>query len=288
MPAPALHELAERIGAIKVLDIPAKPLGKVVRKLVPAGPAKDALSGTWLGHALHPLLTDVPIGTWTSAGLLDLVGGQDAQGAADLLVGAGIAAALPAIVTGYTEWADSELGDPAVRRIGIVHAVSNVTALGLYVASLAARRRGARTRGKLLGLAGAGALGAGGFLGGHLSYARGVGVDATVFDATPEGWTEVARAGEPAEGEVRKVEVEGVAVALVRHGGELFALADRCTHRGGPLSDGELVEGCLQCPWHASRFALTDGGVVRGPAFSPQPAYGVREWNGVVEIGPPL
>lgn len=288
MPAPALHEIAERIGAIKVLDLPAKPLGKLVRMLVPPGPVKDALSGTWLGHPLHPLLTDVPIGTWTSAGLLDLLGGKDAENGADLLVGAGIAAALPAVVTGYTEWADSELGDPAVRRIGIVHAVSNATALGLYVASLAARLSGDRTRGKLLGLGGASALGVGGFLGGHLSYAKGVGVDATVFDPTPMRWTEVARAGEPAEGAVLKVEVEGVAVALVRHGGELFALADRCTHRGGPLSDGKLVEGCLECPWHGSRFALADGGVVRGPAFSPQAAYEVREWNSVVEIGPPL
>lgn len=288
MPAPALHEIAERIGAIKVLDLPAKPLGKLVRMLVPPGPVKDALSGTWLGHPLHPLLTDVPIGTWTSAGLLDLLGGKDAENGADLLVGAGIAAALPAVVTGYTEWADSELGDPAVRRIGIVHAVSNATALGLYVASLVARLSGDRTRGKLLGLGGASALGVGGFLGGHLSYAKGVGVDATVFDPTPMRWTEVARAGEPAEGAVLKVEVEGVAVALVRHGGELFALADRCTHRGGPLSDGKLVEGCLECPWHGSRFALADGGVVRGPAFSPQAAYEVREWNSVVEIGPPL
>lgn len=288
MPAPALHELAERIGAIEALDPLAKPLGKAVRKLVPPGPVKDALSGTWLGHALHPLLTDVPIGTWTSAGLLDLLGGEDAEDAADLLVGAGIAAALPAVITGYTEWADSEMGDPSVRRMGIVHAASNATALGLYIASLAARRSGARSRGKLLGLAGAGALGAGGFLGGHLSYAKGVGVDTTAFEPDPEGWTEVARAGEPAEGEVRQVEVQGIEVALVRHRGQLFAMADRCTHRGGPLSDGELVDGCLQCPWHASRFALADGGVVRGPAYAPQPAYSVRERDGAVEVGPPL
>lgn len=288
MPAPALHELAERLGALEALDAVATPLGRTVRTLVGAGPVKDALSGTWLGHALHPLLTDVPIGTWTSAGLLDLLGGKDAEGTADLLVGVGVAAALPTVLTGYTEWADSEVGDPTVRRIGIVHAAANATALGLYAASLAARRRGDRGRGKLLGLAGAGALGAGGFLGGHLSYARGVGVDQTAFYPAVEGWTEVARAGEPAEGEVRRVAVQGIAVALVRQGGRLFALAGRCTHRGGPLSEGELLAGCLECPWHGSRFSLPDGGVERGPASSPQPAYAVRERDGAVEVGPPL
>lgn len=287
MPAPILHELAERLGAVDALDAPAKPLGKGVRKLVPPGPIKDALSGTWLGHALHPLLTDLPIGTWTSAALLDLLGGADAQGGADLLVGAGLAAAVPTLVTGWTEWADSEVGDPAVRRVGIVHAASNATAVALYTASLAARRRGDRKRGVLLSLTGAAALGAGGFLGGHLSYAKGVGVDQTAFDPVPGEWTPVARSDELPEGAVRRVEVGGVGVALVRHDGRLFALADRCTHRGGPLSEGDLVDGCLECPWHGSRFWLQDGGVARGPASAPQPAYGVREREGAVEIGPP-
>lgn len=288
MPAPVLHELAERLGAVAALDAVATPVGRKVRRLLPAGPVKDGLSGTWLGHALHPLLTDVPIGTWTSALLLDVLGGKDSEDASDLLVAAGVAASLPAVVTGYSDWADSEVGDPAVRRIGIVHAASNATALTFYVASLGARRAGARTRGKLLSLAGAAALGAGGFLGGHLSYAKGVGVDQTAFDAAPEEWTEVARAAELAEGEVRRVEVAGIGVALVRRHGDLFALADRCTHRGGPLSAGELVDGCLQCPLHGSRFALTDGGVVRGPATAPEPAYAVRERDGAVEVGPPL
>ena len=134
--------------------------GKAVRDTVPAGPAKDALSGVWLGHALHPLLTDLPIGSYTSAVLLDWLGGRDAERAADRLIGLGLLFTLPTAATGMTEWADSEVGDPAVRRVGLVHAALNVGATALFGASLAARRGGARGTGRLLALAGAGLLGA--------------------------------------------------------------------------------------------------------------------------------
>jgi nitrite reductase/ring-hydroxylating ferredoxin subunit/uncharacterized membrane protein len=284
MTSPALHDAAERIGSVEALDPVGQKIGKLVRNAVPAGPVKDALSGTWLGHALHPMLTDVPIGTWTSATLLDLVGGEDAAGASEKLIALGIAAAAPTFVTGWVEYADSEATDPSVRRMGLVHAWSNGTALALYGASLAARRRGDRGRGILLGLAGATALGAGGYLGGHLSYAKGIGVDATAFESGPEEWTEVAKASDVADGRPHKVTAEGVDVLLVRHDGALRALANTCTHRGGPLDVGELVDGCVECPLHGSRFALADGSVVRGPATQPQPVYEVRERDGAVEV----
>src|SRR5689334_2483363 len=147
-------ELVGQIERLAELDEPAATVGKTVRDIVPAGPVKDALSGRWLGHALHPFLTDLPIGTWTSAVLLDWLGGRGGRDAADRLIGLGLLAAGPAAVTGMTDWADSEAADPAVRRLGIVHAVSNVAALGLFGASLALRRRGARPAGKLVALAG--------------------------------------------------------------------------------------------------------------------------------------
>jgi nitrite reductase/ring-hydroxylating ferredoxin subunit/uncharacterized membrane protein len=284
MTSPAAHDLAERIGEVHALDPVGQTLGKFVRNAVPPGPVKDALSGTWLGHALHPLLTDVPIGSWTSATMLDLVGGREAAGASEKLIGIGIAAAVPTFWTGWTEYADSEVANPSVRRMGIVHAASNGTALALYGASLAARRKGNRGRGVLLGLAGAAALGAGGFLGGHLSYAKGVGVDVTAFESGPEDWTEVARAAEVADDRPHKVSVDGVDILLVRHEGALRALSNTCTHRGGPLNEGELVDGCVQCPWHGSRFSLSDGSVRRGPATAPQPVYDVRERDGGVEV----
>ena len=178
---PYMHRLAERFGELEILDAPAEAWAKTVRRLLGPGAVKDAISGTFLGHPLHPLLTDLPIGTWTSATLLDLIGGRGSRDAADRLVAAGIAAAIPTAITGTSDWADTTPADDTIRRIGAVHAVSNVAALALYGASLAARRRGRRGRGVLLGLAGMGALGVGGHLGGHLSYEKGVGVQQTVF-----------------------------------------------------------------------------------------------------------
>jgi hypothetical protein len=123
--------MSERIGSLDVLDKPGTFIAGLVRKLLPGGAVKDALSGTWMGHALHPLLTDVPIGTWTSATMLDVVGGADSERAAEILIAVGIAAAVPTAVTGWSDWADTEPDSDEVRRLGIVHAASNGTARSL-------------------------------------------------------------------------------------------------------------------------------------------------------------
>ena len=174
---PIGHDLLERLGSLEAVDGPAKAIAKLVRSAKAPAKVNEALSGTWLGHPVHPLLIVVPMGSWISAVLLDWLGGEDADTAADLLLGAGLAGAIPTVATGYADWADSEPSSDAVRRIGIVHAACNGTAAGLFAASLAARARGARGKGKLLALVGLGAIGAGGYLGGHLTYAEGVGVD---------------------------------------------------------------------------------------------------------------
>jgi nitrite reductase/ring-hydroxylating ferredoxin subunit/uncharacterized membrane protein len=284
--SPALEAVA-KITSLEQLDQPAKRIGKTVRDAVPAGPVKDALSGTWLGHALHPLLTDLPIGTWTSAVLLDWLGGERSEAAADRLIALGIAFTAPAVATGWTEWADSEVADDGVRRIGIVHAAANVGATSLFGASLAARRSGSRGTGKLLALAGAGVLGMSGYLGGHLAFAEGLGVDRTAFEDAPDDWTAVLRESELPEGESRYAEVAGVGVMLARSGGEIHALSNSCSHRGGPLDEGELADGCVTCPWHGSVFRLADGGVERGPAAYPQPVWQVRVRDGLVELNAP-
>ncbi|HZB76593.1 MAG TPA: Rieske 2Fe-2S domain-containing protein [Solirubrobacteraceae bacterium] len=282
--SPAVHDAVEQLAGLEGLDEPAKVIGKSVRDVVPAGPVKDALSGVWLGHALHPLLTDLPIGSYTSAVLLDWLGGRDGEPAADRLIGLGILFTLPTAATGMTEWADSEAGDPAVRRVGLIHAALNVGATLLFGASLASRRRGARGSGKLLALAGAGVLGASGHLGGHLSYAEGVGVDQTAFEEPPEDWTPALRDAELPEGESRFAEVGGVGVLVARHQGAVYALSNRCSHRGGPLDEGELHDGCVTCPLHKSTFRLEDGSVVRGPSAYPQPRWETRVRDGVIEL----
>src|SRR5215210_9215241 len=142
--SPAAHQFFDRVGTLDAVDQPARAIGKAVRGAVPAGRVKDGLSGAWLGHALHPLLTDLPIGTWTSAVLLDWLGGKQAGGAADRLIGMGLATAVPTVLTGLNDWADTEVASDSVRRIGIIHAIANVTAASLFGASLAARRGGSR------------------------------------------------------------------------------------------------------------------------------------------------
>ena len=202
-------------------------------------------------------------------------------------MGIGIASTFPAVLTGLTEWADSEVGSPAARRVGLVHAAANVGATALFTASLAARRSGARGTGKLLALAGAGALGAGGWLGGHLSYAQGLGVDQTAFEAGPEDWTAALPDAELSEGALHRVDAGGVAVLVARVDGEVHAIANRCSHRGAPLDEGEVEGGCVVCPWHGSVFRLAGGGVERGPAAYPQPSWQVRVREGTIEVAPP-
>jgi nitrite reductase/ring-hydroxylating ferredoxin subunit/uncharacterized membrane protein len=285
---PRVTRLLRDLERAASLDPPARAVGKYVRSLLGRGTLKDALSGTWLGHPLHPVLTDVPVGTWTSATILDVAGGDDAGPAADRLILIGIAAAIPTAVSGWSDWADSEPTSDGVRRIGMVHAVSNVAALSLYAASLVARARGRRGRGVALGLAGAGALATGGMLGGDLAYAKGVGVDRAAFLRPIEDWTAVAGTGDVREGTPRRAEADGQAVVLVRRAGRVHALADRCVHRGGSLHEGELVDGCIECPLHGSRFHLDDGSVERGPAAYPQPVFEVREIEDRVEIRSPV
>lgn len=284
MERPTLHRLAHEVGEREALDPPARRLLEGAHRAIRPGRLRDALSGTFLGHALHPLMTDLPIGTWTSALLLDAVGGRAREPAARRLIGAGIIASLPTAATGAVEWADSADGRAATRRIGLVHAAANLTALGLFSASYLARRGGARASGRLLALVGGAALGVGGHLGGHLSYVNGEGVAVTSFESGPDEWTAALPVSEVADRSPVCAEVGGVPVLLVRQGERICALADRCNHRGGPLHEGEISGGSVTCPWHGSRFRISDGSVERGPASSPQPAYEVRVREGRVEV----
>jgi uncharacterized membrane protein len=173
-----LNTLVARLESVEALDGLGQTAGRTVRELVPVGVAKDVLSGAWLGHALHPIMTDIPIGAWTSSVLLEWTGGKDGRSASDRLILTGVLAAGATIATGWSDWADAEQRSAAVRRSGLVHAAANATATTLMISSYFARKRGARGRGRLLSLAGSAALGAGGWLGGHLSYTLGAGVTA--------------------------------------------------------------------------------------------------------------
>lgn len=275
-----LYELTERLGKLEALDSAGHKVAEAVGRALPHGPVKDALSGTWLGHALHPVLTDVPIGTWASASILDILGGEDTGRSAELLIGVGLAAAVPTVAAGWSDWSDTQGSE---QRIGLVHGASNGAVTLLYGSSLWARRRGNRGVGVSLGLLGAGLTLASAYLGGHLSLSKGVGVDQTAFEDGPSEWTtvmsEAALGPEPAS-----ADVGGTAVMLVRHRGAIKAIMDRCSHLSGPLHEGELRDDCIVCPWHGSVFRLDDGAVVEGPARAPQPAYDVRVEQGDIQV----
>ncbi|HET7305961.1 MAG TPA: Rieske 2Fe-2S domain-containing protein [Segeticoccus sp.] len=276
-----LPSLAHRLEQLQQLDRVGKPLSSAVTRLVQPRLVRNLLSGTNLGHPLHPMLTDVPIGAWTMAALLDTVGGERSAPAADGLVGAGIAAAVPTAASGLNDWSDL-LGEES--RVGLVHATANSVALSLYGASLVARLTGHRRGGRVLSSLGMVALGVGGYLGGHLAYSRGVNVNHTAFHSPPSEWTPVLPDAELAEGQSRRVDAAGSPVLLHRSGGRTYALDSVCTHAGGPLEEGTFADGCVTCPWHGSVFELGDGTIRRGPASTPQPVFETRTRDGQIEV----
>ncbi|KAB2366697.1 Rieske 2Fe-2S domain-containing protein [Actinomadura montaniterrae] len=278
------HRMVRRLEQAEVLDKVAGPLSSAVQRVVRPRIVRNLLSGTYLGHPLHPPLTDVAVGAWSMSTLLDAAGGPDAETAADLLAITGVAAAVPTALSGLNDWADT-LG--AERRVGMVHAAANTMALALYGSSIAMRARGDRRAGKALGLAGFAVLGFSAYLGGHLSFVRGVNVNRTAWQEGPQDWTPVLGEDELPDSEHRTVEADGVRIMLYRADREIYALAATCTHMGGPLDEGTIADGCVTCPWHDSTFRLSDGGIVRGPASTPEPRFEARVRDGRIEVRVP-
>jgi nitrite reductase/ring-hydroxylating ferredoxin subunit/uncharacterized membrane protein len=272
-----------RLERLEALDPIAQSLQGIVKKMIPQeSQLKDAVSGTWLGHPVHPPLTDVVIGTWTSAWFLDLFGGENSE-AADRLIGVGILAAVPTAIAGLSDWAELFGG---VRRIGTLHAIGNTTALGLQSMSWLARKTGRRRLGVGLSMMGATVATAAAWLGGHLSLGRGVGVNQTAFESMPTEWTPIIDENQLEEGKLTHASVDGVAIAIVKTGGRVHAMLDRCSHRGCSLHEGDFDGNTITCPCHGSTFRL-DGTIVKGPATSPQPSFDVRVANGRIEINAP-
>lgn len=263
------------------IDQVSNAIKPVFDKVVPAGTVRNFFTGSWLGHPLHPLLTDVPIGAWTSATILDLIGGKSSRKAADRLIGLGIISALPTAAAGAADWIDTWGG---TQRIGAVHAGGNVTAIALFALSYSARKRGHRIRGVMLSLAAMGVASVSAYLGGHLSFRKGVGVDTTAWEQPPEKWTPALSSNELTDGKPVKGNAEGVEVFLLKQGRKIYGLVNRCTHRGCGLHEGEVDDETVKCPCHASTFRLEDGAVVTGPAVAPQRAFDVRVKSGTVEV----
>lgn len=286
-----IHSVIHWIDRQPWLEKLSKALQKIVVSIFSSGgPAaikiRDFLHGTWLGHPVHPALTDVPIGAFTAALTLDtleMTTGKRAYGkGADTAIKVGLVGGVAAAVTGIVDWHHTE---HTPRRIGTAHALLNTTAMALYLSSLAARSRRNRQVGFALAALGFTVTTAAAYLGGHLVFAHKIGVDRSPEVGLPEDFVSVIPERELPENQLYRVEVNNSPVLLVRKAGRIYALAETCAHMAGPLSEGTLTEdNAVECPWHGSRFSLEDGRVLRGPSTYSQPCFDVRVRDGLVEI----
>src|SRR5271155_3035316 len=241
--------------------------------------------GRWVGHPLHPALSDLPIGLWAGVMVLDATarGPAPRRGidAAGMLSAAGIIAAGAAALTGLNDWTVSNDQD---RRVGLLHGILNTVALGLQGASLGTRMAGHRSTARALGAASLTVTAAAGYLGGHLVFTKGVMVSRVAWAIGPRRWTRALQEAELPDDSPTAVEAEGRQVMLYRHRGRLYAIDNICSHAGGLLSRGPVADLIVTCPLHGSRFGLADGCVIRGPASQPQPVLPTRIRNGWVEV----
>lgn len=255
------------------------------------GPAglrlKNWLNGIWLGHPLHPALTDVTLGAWSTGAVLDLV---QAHGAADAAMTVGVLSAVPTALAGAADWTDTEA---EARRYGMLHALLNTAGLLCMIGSLFARRGNQRALGIGLSTLGLGCSSVSAWIGGHLVFVLGSNVSRQAFQPAVDEFQSVARVDSLAADTPTAAEIdvggEKVPLVLVKRGSRISALAATCTHWGASLADGKLVDNdCIECPWHASRFGLSDGHVDQGPASVPVRAFEVRIRDGNVEVRRPV
>jgi nitrite reductase/ring-hydroxylating ferredoxin subunit/uncharacterized membrane protein len=247
--------------------------------------AVDVLHGVWLGHPLHPVLTDIPIGAWTLAVMCDLVaaqrGSEEAARMADTLTVIGAVAAVPTAIAGV---ADYSAIDQSATALATAHGLLNSAGLVLNLVSIRDRVSGNRNQGVLLSTVAFGLLNVSAWMGGDMVFHKRVGVDHSETSDQPKQWQAVLDATELPERTPKRVDIEGVPVLLYRDGNDVYAIGAVCSHAGGPLDEGTFEGMCVQCPWHDSVFDLRDGRVVHGPATFPELAYEARLRGEQVEV----
>ena len=277
----------DRIGKSPLLATIADAVQPVVQRVLAAAGdgVNDVLHGKVLGHPLHPVITDVPVGAWTVTAVLDVIelsGRRDAAFAADAALVVGLLGGVGAIASGWAEWSDTK-DDP--KNVGMAHALLNGVGFTGYLASLALRRSGKRGAGIATALLAYGFTSLAAYLGGELSFGLQIGVRHTAepieppTDFTPVLADTALRPNRPV-----RVDFAGIPVLVSRTDSGVAAISAVCTHRGGPLDRGEFADGCVTCPWHGSVFSLADGHVVRGPASFPQPRFEARVSGGQIEL----
>jgi len=270
-----------------VADFLQKVVGGTYKLLgAPGHTLKTFVHGTWLGHPLHPVLTDIPIGAWTLAVLFDIIyllnRSQTWSSAADLAVFVGFLGAFAAVITGYTDW--NETVDRE-RRVGIAHGLLNTVVLIIYLVSVLVRvTAGSRGLAIVLAFIGYALVVTSAYLGGEMVFSIGTGVNHHAWQEVPTKFTRVMLEGQLHDNVLVKAMAGDTPILLVKKGGVVCAISETCSHAGGPLSEGELDGNLVQCPWHASRFDVCTGLVKGGPATISQVRYETRIQNGQIEV----
>lgn len=265
-------------------DTLQRAIGKVARREGPSRSIKDALNGVWLGHPLHPALTDLPVGCWSASLVLDLAslgGNRVIRRGADATLGIGLVGALAAALPGLADWQETYGRE---RRIGLLHGLLNTAAVGLYTASFVQRRRRRRGMGMLLSSLGYATILVSAYLGGELVFDLGTGVNHAAWLEASEDFTPVMDEAALRPDTPTRVMAGTTPVVLVRRGEKIYALTAVCTHAGGPLDEGELEDNRIVCPWHGSIFSLEDGSVQGGPATMGEQPFDVRVRGGKIEV----
>lgn len=272
-----------------VADGLQKAVGGAFEAAGPAGQqAKNFLHGVWLGHPLHAMVTDVPVGAWTAAVVMDAMDdinhSKALRAGADAAVAVGLVGAVASAASGLADWQPLNEYDAKPRRVGLTHALLNVTGATLFGASLVMRKKDQRGAGRGLAMLGYLCTMAAGYLGGKLVYREQLGVDHTIGQELPHEFTPVLAESELAEGQMKRVNTEKARILVAKQNGQIYAINEVCSHLGGPLAEGKLEDGCVVCPWHGSRFALGSGEVIDGPAVHPQPCLETRVNDGQIEV----
>jgi nitrite reductase/ring-hydroxylating ferredoxin subunit/uncharacterized membrane protein len=244
----------------------------------PIRPVQNFLNGSWLGHPVHAVVTDVPIGAMTVSIIADVIG-QPVVADVSLLLG--VLAMVASAVTGAADYTEV---DGTARNRATVHSVIMVVALVLYLISLAIRSGSPADRLApiLISLVAYLLLSLGAAIGGDLVYLIGTHVNRHAWRGAGAKWIklELGELADIPEGGPTKLKAGINELAVVREGDRILAVHAQCAHAGGPLAEGSLVDGVIECPWHGSRYRMADGHNVRGPAMYDQPAYDVRRAEG--------
>ena len=253
---------------------------------------QDFVNGSWLGHPVHPVVTDLVIGGAVVLAAFDLLilvlGVENLETASLVAVGIVSLSAIAATTTGLTDFKDTHTGDE--RNVVVLHGLINIVATAAYIVSFFARLGGSETLGIRFSLAGVLILTVGGYIGGHIVFKYGYMVNRNAFakGQRAKEFTPVIAAADVPENTPTKVMLGSTALVIVRRGDLVHALKATCSHAGGPLNEGELVGDTIVCPWHFSAFRLADGAVRHGPATNRQVSYRTRVTDLQIEVQGPI